>query len=304
MTQRRWTLVISPPGAGASKIFEVSQALLKVVGGGVLVFGLVALVLGYSTFSRSLHLSHASAVERENETLSTEIARMSGRIDSLTDTLDAIALRDNRIRLLADLEPIDPQVQLAGIGGPERSNPTQNTPATREAARVHVDLNTLIRRANLLAASFQEAADSLASHRDRLSAMPSILPTQGWLSSAFSSMRAHPILHYSRPHEGIDVATPMGSPIEAPANGTVISAGWENGYGNVVEISHGFGIVTKFAHASKLLVHAGQHVVRGERVALVGATGLATGPHLHYEVHVNGKPVDPLRYVLPETIVD
>jgi murein DD-endopeptidase MepM/ murein hydrolase activator NlpD len=304
MTQRRWTLVLSPPGAGASRIFEVSQTLLKVVGGGVLMFGLVALILGYSTFSRSLHLSHASAVERENEKLSTEIARMSGRIDSLTDTLDAIAQRDNRIRLLANLDPIDPQVQLAGIGGPERPNPGLNTAATREAARVHVDLNALIRRANLLAASFEEAADSLASHRDRLAAIPSIMPTKGWLSSAFASMREHPILHYARPHEGIDVATPMGSPIEAPAGGTVIAAGWENGYGNVVEINHGFGIVTRFAHASKLLVHVGQHVVRGDRVALVGATGLATGPHLHYEVHVNGKPVDPLRYVLPETIVD
>lgn len=304
MTQRRWTLVISPPGAGASRVFEVSQTLLKVTAGGVLVFGLVALILGYSTFSRTLHLSHASAVERENETLGTEIAKMSGRIDSLADTLNAIALRDNRIRLLADLEPIDPQVQLAGIGGPEPAAPTLTTPATREAAKVRVDLNALIRRANLLAASFQEAADSLQSHRERLSAMPSIMPTQGWLSSAFASMRNHPILHYARPHEGIDVASPMGAPIQSPANGTVISAGWENGYGNVVEINHGYGIVTKFAHASKLLVHAGQRVVRGERVALVGATGLATGPHLHYEVHVNGKPVDPLRYVLPETIVD
>jgi murein DD-endopeptidase MepM/ murein hydrolase activator NlpD len=235
--------------------------------------------------------------------LSTSIAELGGRIDSLTDTLDAIALRDSRIRLLANLDPIDPQVQLAGIGGPERA-PGEMTPATREASRVKVDLNALIRRANLLAASFKEAADSLQSHRERLAATPSIMPTQGWLSSAFSRMRAHPVLHLSRPHEGIDVSAPQGSPIEAPANGTVIRAGWENGYGNVVEINHGYGIVTRFAHASKLLVSRGQRVTRGERVALVGSTGLATGPHLHYEVHVNGRPVDPLRYVLPEAIVD
>ena len=80
------------------------------------------------------------------------------------------------------------------------------------------------------------------------------MPTQGWLSSAFSSMRAHPILHIARPHEGIDVSAPMGSPIEAPAAGVVTDAGWESGYGNTVIIDHGFGIVTKFAHASKLLV--------------------------------------------------
>ena len=303
MTKRRWTLVISPPGASASKVIEVSQTVLKVVGLTTLVLGLVALALGYSTFSRSLHLSHASAVERENVELSTAIVRLGGRIDSLADTLDAIAQRDSRIRLLANLDPIDPQVQLAGIGGPERVSSEPATPATREAANVRVDLNALIRRANLLAASFQEAADSLASHRERLAATPSIMPTQGWLSSAFSRMRAHPVLHIARPHEGIDVSAPMGAPIEAPANGTVMSAGWENGYGNVVEINHGYGIITKFAHASKLLVSRGQRVIRGERVALVGASGLATGPHLHYEVHVNGRPVDPLRFVLPEAVI-
>jgi murein DD-endopeptidase MepM/ murein hydrolase activator NlpD len=95
----------------------------------------------------------------------------------------------------------------------------------------------------------------------------------------------------------------MGSPIEAPAAGVVTDAGWESGYGNTVTIDHGYGIVTKFAHASKLLVKTGQRVARGQRIALVGNTGLATGPHLHYEVHVNGRPVDPLRYVLPEHVV-
>lgn len=303
MAKRRWTLVIVPPGSGASKVFEVSQSLLKAAAVIVSGVGLLALGLGYSTYSRTLHLSRADAIDRENRALSTEIAQLAGRIDSLTDTLDIIAQRDNRIRLLAALEPIDPQVQLAGIGGPERTPPPTSATA-RQAAEVRMDLNTLVRRANLLAASFKEAADSLASHRERLAATPSIMPTQGWLSSAFTSMRSHPILHIARPHEGIDVSAPMGAPIEAPANGVVISARWVNGYGNTLEINHGFGIVTRFAHASRLLVKRGDRVTRGQRIALVGSTGLATGPHLHYEVHVNGRPVDPLRYVLPEAIVD
>jgi murein DD-endopeptidase MepM/ murein hydrolase activator NlpD len=173
----------------------------------------------------------------------------------------------------------------------------------RRSHEIRVDLNALIRRADLLASSFKEASESLAVHSARLSATPSIMPTQGWLSSAFSSMRSHPILHIARPHEGIDVTAPAGSPIEAPAGGTIRDAGWESGYGNTVVIDHGFGIVTKFAHASKILVRVGQRVSRGQRIALVGNTGLATAPHLHYEVHVNGRPVDPLRYVLPEHVV-
>jgi murein DD-endopeptidase MepM/ murein hydrolase activator NlpD len=156
----------------------------------------------------------------------------------------------------------------------------------------------MIRRANLLAFSFGEAADSLESHKDRLAALPSILPTQGWLTSAFSSMREHPVLHVARAHEGIDVVAPMGAPIEAPAAGTVISAGWETGYGYSVSIDHGY-ITTR---RTPPLVR-GERVERGERIALVGNTGLATGPHLHYEVHVRGRAVDPLNYVLPSGVV-
>jgi len=175
--------------------------------------------------------------------------------------------------------------------------------SVRHAAGVRVDLNALIRRANLLASSFDAAADSLASHKERLAATPSIMPTQGWLTSAFSAMRSHPVLHVARPHEGIDVSAPMGTPIEAPAAGVVRSAGWEAGYGHTIEIDHGYGIVTRFAHASRLLVRKGERVSRGEKIALVGNSGLATGPHLHYEVHVGGRPVNPLRYVMPETVV-
>ena len=96
----------------------------------------------------------------------------------------------------------------------------------------------------------------------------------------------------------------MGAPIIAPASGVVKSVGSEPGYGNTFEIDHGNGIVTKFAHCSRIVVHTGERVTRGQLIATVGNTGLSTGPHLHYEVHVNGRPVDPLKYVLPDKIAD
>ena len=307
MLERRWTVVVVPPGSGASRIIGVSQTVVKLALGLILVFGLTALLLGYGTVTRSVNLSRATRLERDNAMLAAEIGLLHGRVSSLNDTMKQIAERDTRIRLLANLEPNDPQVQQAGIGGP--SAPAALTERAtgvlgRRTEEIRVDLNALIRRANLLAYSFKEASDSLAKHGERLSAMPSIMPTVGWLSSEFSSMRMHPILHIERPHEGIDVTAPMGTPIEAPAGGVVTAVGWETGYGNTVEIDHGFGLTTKYAHTSKVLVHAGQHVKRGQQIALVGNTGLATGPHLHYEVHVNGKPVDPLKYVLPQAIVD
>jgi murein DD-endopeptidase MepM/ murein hydrolase activator NlpD len=167
------------------------------------------------------------------------------------------------------------------------------------------DVETLIKRADLLSARFAAVSDSLEVNAKRFASVPSIMPTPGWLTSQFSKSRDHPLLHISRPHEGIDVATPMGTPIEAPAAGVVAFSGRETGYGNVIVIDHGFGIRTKYAHCSKLIVGAGAKVTRGQQIALVGNTGLSTGPHLHYEVLVNGQPVDPLRYILSDrAIVD
>ncbi|HEU4588579.1 MAG TPA: M23 family metallopeptidase [Gemmatimonadales bacterium] len=303
MAKRRWTIVLVPHDAEPSRVVELSHGLIK--GACVALVALVgcALLVGYATVSRRLDLTRAARLETENAKLAQALGDIRGRLSTLTDTLAAISKRDARIRVLANLEPIDPQVLAAGIGGPVPPPSPDASPLERHTMDVRVDVNALIRRANLLASSFSIAADSLASHTERLAATPSIMPTEGWLSSAFQSMRAHPILHIARPHDGIDVSAPSGSPIEAPAAGRVIAAGWEQGYGNTLEIDHGYGITTRYAHASRLLVKKGDRVKRGQRIALVGNSGLATGPHLHYEVHVNGKPVNPLRYVMPEAVV-
>jgi murein DD-endopeptidase MepM/ murein hydrolase activator NlpD len=304
MAKRRWTLVLVPHGSEPSRIVEVSYSVLRAAASAAAGLLILIVVAGYATVSHTTDLSRTARLQQENETLARELGELNGRLATLADTLSRISQRDARIRVLANLDPIDPQVQAAGIGGPAADLGLMGvTGMARRSAEIRIDLGALIRRANLLASSFREAADSLAYHSARLAATPSIMPTQGWLSSAFSSMRAHPILHTARPHEGIDVSAPMGSPIEAPAAGVVADAGWEAGYGNKIVIDHGFGIVTKFAHASKLLVQDGQRVSRGQRIALVGNSGLATGPHLHYEVHVKGRPVNPLKYVLPDGVV-
>jgi len=219
-------------------------------------------------------------------------AVLQARVDSLADTLDAIGKRDGEIRLLAGL-PIDDAYVAARDGMTRRGSfglgISTDVP----------DVDGMIARAKTLSASFAEVSDSLRHNADRFASIPSIMPTAGWLSSAFSRSRFHPILHIARPHEGIDVSAPMGAPIVAPAGGVVIRVTKETGYGNVLEIDHGNGIITKYAHCSRIVVRTGQRVKRGQVIANVGNTGLSTGPHLHYEIHVNGKVVDPLTYVLP-----
>ncbi|HKV99328.1 MAG TPA: M23 family metallopeptidase [Vicinamibacterales bacterium] len=280
---RRWTIMLVPNGCDAARTLTISGAALRrtarAAGAGAI---LVAVSVGVG-LTRSKLSDHAPVAPSP---------AFQARLDGLLDTIETIARRDEQIRLLAGL----PQDSVAALL-------TDHVPDSlfvqREGIVEHPSLDILIRRANSLAASFAEVSDTISQHAERLSHIPSIMPTAGWLSSAFSRSRFHPILHIARPHEGIDVSAPMGAPIVAPAAGTVTMVTVQTGYGNVLEIDHGGGIVTKYAHCSRIVVRVGQRVKRGQVIANVGNTGLSTGPHLHYEIHVQGKVVDPLTYVLP-----
>ncbi|MFZ9520853.1 MAG: M23 family metallopeptidase [Silvanigrellaceae bacterium] len=136
----------------------------------------------------------------------------------------------------------------------------------------------------------------LQGYRVRLSQTPTISPVQGFVTS-FYGKRSSPFTGEAKMHQGVDIAAPMGSPIRAAANGTVIRAGTADDYGNFIEIAHGFGVTTRYAHASRLLVKTGTRVSKGDLIGLVGATGRTTGPHLHYEVEVGGRRVDPSNFI-------
>lgn len=307
--KKRWTILFVPPGARASRSVEVpARAFGWAVGVGSLV-AVGLLMFAGMTATKSINLTRLDRLERTNALLGQELDIARGQLAELQDTLASVSRRDRQVRLLAGLEPLDADVQLAGIGGPlgewsEREQLLAEGEAGREALELRLDLDGLIRRASLVAGSFTEAAESLSSHNDRLSRTPSIMPTSGYLSSKFARARLHPIFHEERPHPGIDISAPMGTPILAAAGGTVIQVGTGTGYGIMVTVEHGYGLVTRYAHISKPLVQVGQRVRRGDEIALVGNTGIVTAPHLHYEVIVNGKQQDPLKYVFPETIVD
>jgi len=301
--------MLVPHGSGASRAVELSQTVVKTLVGIGSVVALLLLVLGGAALSRGVNVTRSRALERENRLLASEIQRLRDRLVGLRDTLNVFTEREQGLRLLAGLSPMDAGVQQAGIGGPagqwsERDSLAGAGPNGSQALAARVDMDQLTRRANILVRSIGEAYDSLSSHQARYAATPSVMPTKGWLTSAFARERVHPILHLARPHEGIDVSAPMGAEIEAPAAGIVTKVDWVEGYGNMLTVDHGYGLVTRYAHCSKILVVRGQRVKRGQKIALVGSTGLSTGPHLHYEVWVNGKPANPMKYVLPDAIVD
>jgi len=306
---RRWTILFVPPGASSTRAIDIPARVLKWGAGLGAVAGVAALVFGVMTLTKSIDLTRLDRLERTNQLLGQELDITRTQLTELQDTLTAITHRDRQVRLLAGLEPMDADVQLAGIGGPvgewsEREELLAEGTIGRAALDLRLDLDGLIRRANLIAGSFREAADSLTSHNDRLARTPSIMPTQGYLSSRFAKARIHPIFHEARAHEGIDISAPMGTPILAAASGLVMDVGTVAGYGKMVTVDHGYGLVTRYAHLSKALVRAGQRVKRGEEIAQVGNSGIATAPHLHYEVMVRGQQQDPLKFIFPETIVD
>ncbi len=310
MKTNRWTIVLLRGGSESVVQWTHRPSVLRaapwalclcllVVAGGV-AGGLLA--AGGENPMRTIRLA------RENRLLEAEIAATQSRLAAVGEQVSGLVEQNRRVRVLAGLAGIDQEVLDVGVGGPGLASPEDgelwplDPEASETAYAIHYDLELIKRRAGLLGASFDEVAASFESQTARMEATPSILPVRGLLSSRFSRSRRHPVHDREQPHHGIDVHAPKGTPIVAAGNGVVRSASWRTGYGYTVEIDHGFGLSTLYAHASKLLVKPGTRVRRGDVVAQVGSTGISTAPHLHYEVRMNGARVNPMNYVLGDAI--
>jgi hypothetical protein len=303
MARRQWTLLLLSDEDTAVRQFAVSGKLVR-TGITIAIAVLVILsLLSTGFFVKQSQSTRAKQLAKENELLAAELDVMRSNLAQLEESLAELSTKDEHYRLLAGLEPIDEEIRLAGIGGPGtatlagselyRLNPERG----RVAFSTAHELNAMLRRADILASSLREATETLSAEHDRLESYPSILPTRGYVSSEYSRSRWHPILNRPRPHEGMDVSAPRGTPIVAAAKGRVTYVGWRGDYGNLIEIDHGNGLVTRYAHASRTLVRRGQLVNRWDKIGEVGDTGLATGPHLHYEVLQNGRPVNPRQFI-------
>jgi murein DD-endopeptidase MepM/ murein hydrolase activator NlpD len=303
MARREWTVVIVSDDKTGVRQFRLSREAVRAC----IALVLFAIAGIGSLATASLMGAGGDATDARlmlrNQLLERELEELSTRVDTLQQSLEDLSRKDEFYRLLAGLDPLDGDVLLAGIGGPDADS-LEASPLFRVDARngrrafsTGTQLNALIRRARVLSSSWREAEDTLSYKQERLAAMPSIYPTNGYVSSTFSSARWHPILDRPRPHTGIDIVAPHGTPVVASAKGRVSVVGHQGDYGLMIDIDHGHGIVTRYAHLSKATVRVGQTVQRGDLIGNVGQSGLAAGPHLHYEVLVNGSPANPRRYI-------
>ena len=208
---------------------------------------------------------------------------------------------DTKLRRAVSLGPRDKAQQVLGIGGPDElglQNLTSMGEKRQEEAlkEMHQELAQLKGAASKQEASLQMLIEYFEDKRSLYASTPSVWPVRGWVTSPFGN-RTSPFSGILKFHEGMDIAAQTGTPVVAPADGVVIKAGFSTGYGNMVEISHGYGLKTVYGHNSRLNVKVGQRVKRGDIISYVGDTGSSTGPHLHYEVRVNGLPVNPVKYM-------
>ena len=304
MTGARWTILFLRGDAGEVRQFSMPRRFVRPLLAVACVFAvLFAGAAAFLVYDSSARL-RASNLALENRLLEDELAGIQRQVREVEGQVAELAERDNRYRLLAGRMGIDGDVLEVGVGGPGLEAVGEDElwsldPAASELAFTNrYDLGVLERQLDLLEGSFDETFALMEGNWELVEALPSIFPVGVFhLSSIFTHRRFHPVHLSYMPHRGIDMSAARGTPIVASGPGVVTFAGSKLGYGRMVEIDHGFGVVSRYAHASKLLVHRGQRVKRKEVIAHVGCSGTCKAPHLHFEIHEDGQPVNPLKYM-------
>jgi murein DD-endopeptidase MepM/ murein hydrolase activator NlpD len=261
-----------------------------------ILLGVILAILVSFPFITLNYISQSIQMARlEKET--TQIASLKSQVEEFQQQIQRLKEFDVKLRIIANLENAQETGSFLAVGGlsPASREPLQGGVA--DTQRMKEELDRLSTEAEFREKSFQELYSFLEGKKRQLSSTPSIWPVRGWLTSTFG-YRIDPFTGLRQFHEGLDIANRLGTPIIAPADGIVSRCSNSFGYGLTVEINHGYGIKTIYGHLSKAYVTVGHSVRRGERIAAVGSSGRATGPHLHYQVMLNEVPMSPMNYIL------
>lgn len=267
----------------------------------VIVFGLLAAgnvwLWGYFLQARNLETRLVSAEQALDER-QTQMVGVVAELEAVRGDLQRIQQFDAKLRQMMNIDVGIADLGVAGSVAGEKA--LDGLPLHRQelaSRKIRLFLRDLGEEARLVEVEQQELLVAMRENRDRLAVMPSIWPTEGFVTSPFGTRRS-PFTGRAQSHKGLDISARMGTPIYSPARGVVTEAGNDGAYGISVDINHGNGISTKYGHMQKFVVKAGQTVERGELIGHVGKTGRVTGPHLHYEVRLNGVPTNPYAYIL------
>jgi murein DD-endopeptidase MepM/ murein hydrolase activator NlpD len=289
MAKRHHTIILIPHAHAKLRKWQVTSLQIGILAGAVLLFTFAASLFVWLHFSRNVNPIEISHLKRENERLRKTNLTFESSVRKLQGQLGQYEERTRQLAIVAGVEGMGSGAE-AGIGG-----------GTQLEEGGTGGLPALESRAGHLAGTL-DAVEARLNERVRwISSTPAIAPVKGIFTSGFGS-RADPMTHGRGEHQGVDIAAPPGQPVRASADGVVIRAGDVTGLGNAVFLAHGFGVTTRYGHMSRIEVRPGQRVKRGDIVGRVGNTGRSTGYHLHYEVRVDGDPVNPLAYILDDAV--
>ena len=292
MAHEFFTIIVVPHAKAKFRRFQVSVKLAKWAAllGGTLALVVCGILAHYTWISaqvhevRSLRAENANLITRSQE-YEKNTAQLRVRVQSLQNMV-------TKLGVMAGLEQSLPDARVGGVGGVP-SLESMAPAATPEMLRgMEQNISRLTEQSARIEEFFKDQKILLAS-------TPSIWPVHGYLSATFGN-RVDPFTGQWDFHPGIDISTPVGTKVQAPADGVVVSVAVKGAYGNAITIYHGYGIATQYGHLDRFGVRAGQRVHRGDMIGFVGNTGRSTGPHLHYEVWVRDQAQNPIHYILDE----
>jgi len=261
------------------------------------VFAVVVLFIAYSYFPSPKELM----LSRENQQYKLQYELLNKKIDNLTHVLSDLEDRDDNIyRTIFEAEPISSEKRHAGVGGSDRYADLEGYENSKTIIETSKMIDQLSRRLYIQSKSYDDIIEMAKNKERMLASIPAIQPVSNKdlkrIASGFG-YRIHPVYKTWKMHTGIDFTAPIGTPIYATGDGVVIKPKSRmSGYGKAIVIDHGYGYRTIYAHCSKIIAKPGTKVKRGQIIGYVGNTGISTGPHCHYEVRKNGKPINPVNF--------
>jgi murein DD-endopeptidase MepM/ murein hydrolase activator NlpD len=273
---------------------------------GLSILGASYIGYDYVKLKRSLSINGdfddtVHSLNGEITTQRKQIQRFAEEIEGLKKQVANLSKFEDKVRLIADIKQTSDSSGLIGIGSIPTNTLDPDLPLAQRHTGLIREMHQQVAQTKVAveknALDFEQLIKQLEQKRNLLAATPSIRPVDGWITSGFGG-RVSPFTGQNEFHSGIDISNAPGTKIIAPANGRVSTAAEKVYIGNLVIIDHGHGRSTKYGHLKEILVDPGQEVKRGDVIGLVGNTGRSTGPHLHYEVLINGTPVNPLKYIL------
>jgi len=301
MAPKKATILFLPGGSNKVRKIKVSLAFIRLF---LIIFvfigiGVCWLVNDYTKIK--VQIPQLESLKKENNTQRVQLFALYKKINTINQKMAQLQEFDHKLRIMTNLNPSDEQEQFLGLGGSDLNTLTLDYRLDevdrKLIVQTHKSIENLETEIAVTSQSQVELINFLREQKSILACTPSIRPTTGWISSGFG-YRLSPFTSKREFHKGLDIATMIGTPIVAPADGLVVFAGREGGFGKMITINHGYHLMTRYGHLHKLAVIKGQFVKRGQVIGEVGNTGRCTGPHLHYEVHLNGVPVNPIRYIL------